>query len=168
MVFLNPSSLISIKRELALSLERGIGNPFPGLPSPVSRLQKKTTPSGMVFLIVMKRYELPELIRYSKSPPGVLPGDIQVRAQDPAGAAFHAALYSDLHGASVLGPVGTNGAEIDAGLILASHTDLGIDDGQVQFLFIGEIFQRHQLSATSTYRRYILREALFFVFSFPF
>ena len=97
----------------------------------------------MVFLKLVKRYELPELIRYPEPSPGIFPGDIQVRAEDPAGAAFHTALNSDLYGSSVLGPVGAYRTERDARLVLASLTDSRVDDGQVQFLFIGEIFQRH-------------------------
>ncbi len=95
----------------------------------------------MVFLKLVKRYELPELIRYAKSTARVFPGYVQVRAKDPAGAAFHAALNSDLYGSSVLGPVGAYRTERDARLVLASLTDSRVDDGQVQFLFVGEIFQ---------------------------
>jgi len=97
----------------------------------------------MVFLIVMKRYELSELIRHPKSSPGILPGNIQVRAQDPAGATFHTTLHSDLDRASVLGPVGAHRTELDARLILTGLAYRGVDYSQVQFMFIGEILQRH-------------------------
>jgi len=95
----------------------------------------------MVFLRYHKRLVLPEFIRHSKSSPGILPGNIQVRAKDPTGAAFHAALHSDLDRASVLGPVGTHRTEIDTRLVLTGMADSRVDDGQVQFLFVGEIFQ---------------------------
>ena len=123
-----------------LSIERGIGNPVPGLLSP---FYNKKRPHQVVwsFYKLVKCYKLPELIRHPKSSPGVLPGNIQVRAQDPAGAAFNAALYGDLDCASVLGPVGSHGTELDAGLILAGLADGGVNDSQVQFLFVGEIFQ---------------------------
>ena len=94
----------------------------------------------MVFLKLVKRYELPELIRYAKSTARVFPGYVQVRAKDPAGAAFHATLHSDLYRASVLGPVSAHRAESDARLVLAGLADSRVDDGQVQFLFVGEIF----------------------------
>jgi hypothetical protein len=120
-----------------------MGNPVPGLPSPVSLYKKKTTPIGMVFLKLVKRYELPELIRYAKSTARVFPGYVQVRAKDPAGPAFNAALHGDLHSSSVLGPVSAHRAECDARLVLAGLADRGVDNSQVKFVFVGEILQRH-------------------------
>ena len=111
--------------------------------SSVSVNKKDHFKLGVVFLKLVKRYELPELIRHPESSPGVFPGDVQVGAQDPTGAAFHAALHSDLDRASVLGPVSAHRAECDARLVLAGLADRRVDNSQVKFMFIGEILQRH-------------------------
>jgi len=72
------------------------------------------------------------------------PRDVLGRAHHTTGSALDAALEGDLHGPAVLGAVGANGAELDAGFFLAIHADLGVDNFQVRFMLVGEVLERHQ------------------------
>jgi hypothetical protein len=87
---------------------------------------------------------LAEFIGDPETSPGIFPGDVQVGAEHPAGAALHTALDSYLNRSAVLGSVGSHRAEVNAGLVLTSLADLRVFDRQMQLLFIGEILEGHK------------------------
>ena len=95
-------------------------------------------------LRILQAFHLSKFIRHPIAASRILPGNIMIGAQDSACAAFNTALNCDLNSAPILRTVSANWTERYAGLIFTGHADLGIDDCQVKFLFIGEILQGHQ------------------------